>query len=95
MEDFLEEKNLRNLIAVTIEHTLLEIGRKELEKVESMLEADYKSNFFDCMDHPEYLGKILRELYPDNNKIAKSILKNLKGFIPKSLFNDFQRELTG
>ena len=95
MEDFLEEKNLRNLIAVTIEHTLLEIGRKELEKVESMLEADYKSNFFDCMDHPEYLGKILRELYPDNNKIAKSILKNLKGFTPKSLFNDFQRELTG
>jgi len=80
---------------VAIENGLLEIGRKELEKVESMFEADYKSNFFDCMDHPEYLGKILRELYPDNNKIAKSILKNLKGFIPKSLFNDFQRELTG
>jgi len=95
LEDSPEEKNLRNLIAVAIENALLEIGRKELEKVESMLEADYKSNFFDCMDHPEYLGKILRELYPDNNKIAKSILKNLKGFIPKSLFNDFQRELTG
>ena len=80
---------------MSIENTLLEIGRKELNEVESKLEADYKSNFFDCMAHPEYLGKILRELCPDNNKIAKSILKNLKGFIPKSIFNDFQRELTG
>jgi len=95
LEDSPEVKNLRNLIAVSIEHTLLEIGRNELEKVESMFEADYKGSFFDCMDHPEYLGKILRELYPDNKKIAKLILKNLKGFIPKSLFNDFQRELTG
>jgi len=95
LEDYQEEKNLRNLIAVSIENTLLEIGRKELTEVESKLEADYKSNFFDCMGHPEYLGKILRELYPDNNKIAKLILKNLKGFIPKSLFIDFQRELTG
>jgi len=93
LEDYQEEKNLRNLIAVSIENALLEIGRKELNEVESKLEADYKTNFFDCMDHPEYLGKILRELYPDNNKIAKLILKKLRGFIPKSLFNDFLKEL--
>jgi len=93
LEDYQEEKNLRNLIAVSIENALLEIGRKELNEVESKLEADYKSNFFDCMGHPEYLGKILRELYPDNNKIAKLILKKLRGFIPKSLFNDFLKEL--
>ena len=85
---------LRAIIEATIKSTLLEIGRKELEEVESTLEADYKCNFFDCMEHPDYLAKILKKLYPDNyNKITKSLVKNLRGFIPRSLFVEFERQL--
>jgi len=53
----------RELITVVIEHALLEIGNLELEKVQVRLKNDYKCEIGDCLEHPEYLKRILCDLF--------------------------------
>lgn len=53
----------RKKIATAVQRTLLQLGRPEYELVTQKLETDYRSYLFDCYDNPEYLRRILKNLY--------------------------------
>ncbi len=62
------------LVMVTIEKVLLDMGKPELEKVESMLISKYQCRLYNCIECPEALKSVLCELYGDNcNEILKTI----------------------
>lgn len=53
----------RDLITVAVEYALLQMGTPELEKVETRLQNDYNCKIGDCLEHPEYLKRILCDLF--------------------------------
>ena len=53
----------RELVIIAVEHALLQMGVPELEKVESRLKNDYNCKIGDCLEHPEYLKRILCDLF--------------------------------
>jgi len=53
----------QELITVAVEHALLQMGTAELEMVEYSLKNDYNCTIGDCLDHPEYLKQVLKELF--------------------------------
>ena len=58
-----QDKTYRDLVSVAVEHALLQMGTLEFEKVEERLKNDYKCGIGDCLDHPEYLKRILCDLF--------------------------------
>ena len=68
----------RFLTAIAVEKTLLEMGKPILAEVNDRLKKYYDSGFVDCFEHPEYLSRILRDLFGDSyEKILDSITRNL------------------
>ena len=66
------------LTAIAIEKALLEMGKPVLAEVNDRLKNDYKSGFVDCFENPEYLSRIIRDLFADSyEKILDSITRNL------------------
>ena len=66
------------LTAIAIEKALLEMGKPILAEVNDRLKNDYKSGFVDCFENPEYLSRILHDLFGDSfEKILDSITRNL------------------
>ncbi len=53
----------RELITVAVEHALLQMGTAELEMVEYSLKNNYNCTIGDCLEHPEYLKQVLKELF--------------------------------
>ncbi|MHB8602983.1 MAG: hypothetical protein ACYC6W_02095 [Nitrosotalea sp.] len=58
------ENNVTKTMAIlAIEHTLLNISNRTLEEVQAKLYQEYKCSIQDCYEHPEYLGKVLKDLF--------------------------------
>lgn len=53
----------QDLITVAVEYALLQMGTPELDKVESRLREDYNCTIGDCLEHPEYLKRVLCDLF--------------------------------
>lgn len=69
------------MVALAIETVLLEIGKPTFQEVTGKLFRDYKCFLADCYEHPEYLKKILQDLYGKSSvTIIESIKKQLEGF---------------
>lgn len=69
------------LITFSIERSLLDLGEPVLQKVADTLKADYNCYVPDCYDHPEYLKRVLSDLYGSASlTIIDSIRENLKEF---------------
>jgi len=69
------------MVVLAIEHTLLQIGMATLEKVQSKIRKDYNCDLSDCYTHPEYLNKVLKDLFgPSHIEIVKSVNKYLEEF---------------
>ena len=81
MDNMGNEKDLqKDLITVAVEAALLEMGPPELQKVEFRLKNDYNCQIEDCLDHPEYLKRILCDLFGYcYNDILATITKVLEG----------------
>ena len=72
------------LVTLSIEKTLLNMGKPVLEEVSRRLLINYKCYIPDCHEHPEYLKIILKELYGNSyDNIVLSVKKNLGEFITK------------
>ena len=66
------------LIIAAIEKSLLEIGKPDLNKVKQRLMEDYNRTLADCYDEPEFLNRILKDIYGKAHvTIVESIKKNL------------------
>jgi len=67
------------LIVTAIEKALLEIGKPDLNKVKQRLMEDYKRTLSDCYGEPEFLNRILKDIYGKAYvTIVDSIKKNLE-----------------
>jgi len=66
------------LIIAAIEKSLLEIGKPDLNKVKQRLMEDYNRTLADCYDEPEFLSRILKDIYGNAHvTIVDAIKKNL------------------
>ena len=71
--------NEKGLVRVAIDDALLEFDKSALEKVVNKLHDDYKCGIQDCYENPEYLKKVLKDLYDNSyTAILDSIKKKLE-----------------
>ena len=69
------------LVSLAIETVLLEIGKPTYDEVSHKLFKVYKCYLPDCYEHPEYLKKILQDLYGVSTiTIFESIKNQLEEF---------------
>jgi hypothetical protein len=69
------------LITFSIERALLDMGEPVFYKVSGALKDDYNCYIPDCYEHPEYLKRILSDLYGNAHMtIINAIKENLKEF---------------
>lgn len=77
----IDSKEIKAIVVLAIEHTLLKIGKKTLEKVQEEMHQKYKCNISDCYEHPEYLSKVLKDLFGDSyNEVVRDVNKYLDEF---------------
>ncbi len=69
------------LVAFAIEKALLDMGEPVFQKIAKTLKDDYNCYIPDCYDHPEYLKRILSDLYGNaHTTILDSIKTSLQEF---------------
>jgi hypothetical protein len=69
------------LVAFAIEKALLDMGKPVFDKVAKTLKDDYNCYIPDCYEHPEYLKRILTDLYGNAYAaILDSIKTSLRDF---------------
>jgi len=78
-----EEKLLwKTQVSISVENTLREIGKFEFKKILDMLKENYNVSLSDCYDNPEFLKKILKDLFGNSYESIIAILeKNLDGLV--------------
>ena len=82
-------------VSIAIEQTLLEIGFNALDAVRNRLSDDYNRNFSDCYANPEFLNRILKDLYGTSYKVVvESIVKNLKECAREEAIIKFEKEIS-
>ncbi len=80
------------LTAITIEKTLLAVGKPAYDKVTQMLYKEYHCYIPDCYDHPEYLSRVLNKLFGNASRvIVESIQTQLKEFTQHKRIEEFLR----
>ena len=77
----IDSKEMKTVVVLAVEHTLLKIGKKTLEKIQEEMHQKYKCNISDCYEHPEYLSMILKELLGDSyHEVVRDVNKYLDEF---------------
>jgi hypothetical protein len=89
-----ENNAKRALLAFAVESTLLKMGKPEYEKVVSKLEKDYKCYLPDCHENPEFLKRVLQDIFGDAyDDIINEIRTELGEFNSQKYFDDFIKAL--
>ncbi|HXU96190.1 MAG TPA: hypothetical protein VFP45_07120 [Candidatus Nitrosotalea sp.] len=66
------------LVVLAIEKALLEIGKPTYNEVLGKLAQDYNCYLSDCYEHPEYLSRVLKDLY---GQCRMEIIKSIEQFL--------------
>ncbi|QLH08513.1 hypothetical protein [Candidatus Nitrosotenuis sp. DW1] len=89
-----ENNAKRALLAFAVESTLLRMGKPVYEKVTSKLEKDYNCYIPDCQENPEFLKRVLQDIFGDAyDDIINEIRTELGEFISQKYFDDFIKTL--
>jgi len=84
------------LVSLSIEKVLLTIGKRVLDEVNSRLYENYHCYIPDCFDNPEYLKKVLQDLYGRASlNIIQSIKKELEEFTEQKGIDNFITVISG
>jgi hypothetical protein len=79
--DIADTQIKKALVAFAIEKALLDMGEPIFQKVVKALKDDYDCYIPDCYEHPEYLKRILSDLYGNaHTAIIDSIKSSLEDF---------------
>ncbi len=71
--------NQKGLVRMAIDEALLEFDKSAIEKVFNKLADDYKCRIPDCFENPEYLIRVLKDLYGNSyTPILDSIKRKLE-----------------
>ncbi|MBI5377775.1 MAG: hypothetical protein HZA82_04040 [Thaumarchaeota archaeon] len=85
-----ENNAKRALLAFAVENTLLKMGKPEYEKVISKLESEYNCYIPDCHENPEFLKRVLQDIYGNAyDDIINEIRIELGEFTSQKYFDDF------
>ena len=77
-------------VVLAIEKALLEVGRPTYDEVLGKLNQDYHCYLPDCFENPEYLSRVLKELYGQSHlAIIESIKKDLAEMNTQEDINNF------
>jgi len=80
----------KSLISLSIENALRKIGDPTYEMVNQKLYEDYHCYLPDCYEYPEYLNKVLKEVFGSNYKaVVDGIKTNLKDLAEQKPVTDF------
>ncbi len=94
VEQLSTPREQKAIAILAIEHTLLKISTVTLEKVESKLQSEYECNLSDCYEHPEYLSRILKDLFgPAHDKIIQDVNSYLEEFTYQKPIADFLEKI--
>ncbi len=94
MTYYSKEETFRELIQICIEKTLLDIGVGVYREVLSRLENDHHSNYSDCYKHPEYLNRILKDIFGNSYiAIINEIQSKLEEFNSNEILDKFLIQL--
>lgn len=78
------------LVSLSIEKVLLTIGKRILDEVNSRLYENYHCYIPDCFENPEYLKRVLQDLYGKASlNIIQSIKKELEEFAEQKGIDNF------
>lgn len=84
------------LVALSIETVLLKIGKRVYEEVNSRLYENYRCYIPDCFENPEYLKRVLQDLYGKASlNIIQSIKKELEEFAEQKGIDSFITIISG
>ena len=75
-----KDKVQGEIVGLAIEKALLEFGLAALEEVTNRLFDYYHCKVSDCFEKPEYLKKVLRDLYGNSYTV---ILESIKKYLEK------------
>lgn len=85
----------KSLLTISVQQSLLEIGKSVLDEVERALYSNYKCYIPDCLDHPEYLKQILQDLYGSASlNVIESIHKHLDKYDNTEPIKEFLTVIT-
>ncbi len=88
--DATDEQIKKALITLTVENILLEMGKPALDAFTKKLYKNYNCYIPDCIDHPEYLNQVLKEMYGNSYKaIVSEIMDSLAEFSHQKLIANF------
>ncbi len=77
----IDNKAYKTMVVLAIEHTLLKTSVDTLEKVQAELHQKFNCDISECYEHPEYLNKILKDLFGvSQHEIIKNVNKYLNEF---------------
>jgi len=89
-----KDETYKELIQICVEKTLLDIGLDVYNEVLSRLENNYHCNYSECYQHPEYLNKILGEIFGNSHvAILKEIQSKLEEFNSNQLLENFLKSI--
>lgn len=78
------------LVAFAIEKALIDMGNPVFEKVAKTLKDNHNCYIPDCYEHPEYLKRVLSDLYGNAHiTIINSIKDSLREFSQQESINRF------
>ena len=78
------------LMAIALEDALNEMGEPTLEIVTNRLFQQYHCNLVDCLEHPDYLGSVLKETFGYAQiAVVEKIKKNLGEFVSERPVEEF------
>jgi hypothetical protein len=79
-----------------IEKSLLAVGKPVYDEVANALKKKYDCYLPDCYDHPEYLKKILQDLFgKSSNTMIESIKNHLEEFAEQNGIKTFIQVISG
>ena len=79
------DRRLEKIIILAIMDTLLKIGKGTLHSVQSRWSQEYKCSIQDCYEHPEYMDKVLRDMFgPAYHEIILDVNKYLMNLLTRN-----------
>lgn len=82
------------LVAVVVEGVLNSLGKAEYEEIVCRLEVDYHCYITDVLEHPEYLKRVLENIYGSAHKpILLKIEQELGEFTLQTPYKEFLLKL--
>ena len=78
------DRRLENIVILAIVDTLLKISKGTLDSVQSRLSQEYKCGIRDCYEHPEYMDKVLRDMFgPTYHEVILDVNKYLMNLLTR------------